>query len=172
MKGMNFTQLLQQKIEERREGRSAAVLAAAEADARFRTRVAPLVEAVANLAKTLSTDTMFAALMGRPEVEFRREDEDGYEGTVRLSGRFAALSFNVMRRGGVLLRIQPGTIVMTALDCGLSYETGPIKGDWDRIDDLMACACDHMADFIADIYLSPVAHILQPGTQGRGDAEL
>ena len=65
---MNFTELVQRKVEERREGRSASVQAAAEADGRFRTRVASLCAAMSDMIERLSDDPMFANAMGRPEV--------------------------------------------------------------------------------------------------------
>ena len=43
---MNFTDQIKRKIEERREGRSAAVRTAMDADARFRKRTAPLAVAL------------------------------------------------------------------------------------------------------------------------------
>ena len=67
---MSFTERLQRKIEERREGRSAFVDAAAEAQARVRTRAAPLVEAVTALVGRLAEDPMFANGVGRPQPTF------------------------------------------------------------------------------------------------------
>lgn len=161
-----FTALVQQKIVERREGRSAAAQAATEADARFRARTAPLVARALEMMKDLSSDPMFANAMGYPDVSIRREDADGRIGVVSFAGLAGVLSFQTFNHGGIGIRIYPEPIVMGALECGLSYGIDPLKGELSRIDDLMARVRDHIAEFLADIYLSLAAHILQSKPQG------
>lgn len=65
---MNFTELVQRKIEERREGRSALVQIVAEADRSFRTRAGRLSETLSDMIKRLSTNPMFAKVFGRQDV--------------------------------------------------------------------------------------------------------
>lgn len=86
MTDTSFTDLVQQKIAERCEGRSAAAQAATEADARFRARSAPLVARAMEMMKDLSSAPMFASAIGYPEVSIRREDADGRIGVVSFSG--------------------------------------------------------------------------------------
>ena len=162
MAGMDFTEVLQRKIEERREGRSAVVQATARADERFRTRVAPLAAAVSGMIERLSSDPMFAHAIGRPDVTVKRDDRLGQEGSLSFVGRVGRVSFIVTANDSVLVRIQPDWAVVTALDCALSYEVDPIKGDLSGIDDLLLRVCDHLGDFLADIYLSPAVHLVQP----------
>jgi hypothetical protein len=162
MAGMDFTELVQRKIEERREGRSAVVQAAAKADERFRTRVAPLVAAVSGMIERLSSDPMFGYAIGRPEVTVKRDDKLGQEGSLSFGGRAGRVLFIVTANGSVLVRIQPDWAVATALDCDMSYEVDPIRGDLSGIDDLLLRVCDHLGDFLADIYLSPAVHLVQP----------
>lgn len=160
--GMNFTELVQRKIEERREGRSASVQAAAEADGRFRTRVAPLRAALSDMIERLSDDPMFANAMGRPEVTVQRDDKNGREGALRFEGRVGMISFLIHADGKAWMRVYPNWAVMAALDCGITYQIEPVRGELSDIDDLIQRACDHLSDFFADIYLSPAAHLLEP----------
>ena len=166
MTDTSFTALVQQKIVERREGRSAAARAASEADARFRARAAPLVARALEMMKDLSSDPMFANAMGYPDVSIRREDADGRIGVVSFAGPAGVLSFQTFEHDRIGMQIYPKPIVMGALDCGLTYGIDPLKGELSRIDDLMARVRDHIAEFLADIHLSPAAHILQSKPQG------
>jgi hypothetical protein len=93
MKEANFTDLVRQKIEERRDGRSAAVRAAAEADDRFRALAAPLVTAASELVKQFAGDAMFSNAMGMVEVTVRRRDKGGRHGEVKFDGEAATLFF-------------------------------------------------------------------------------
>jgi hypothetical protein len=162
MTDTDFTELVKRKIAERREGRSAAVQAAAEADRRFNTRVASLLAAVTQMIESLSGDSLFANAMGRPEVSVRRDDKDGLEGRLEFKGRAGRVVFIVCDGDPVLVRIYPEQAISTALGCEIAYEAEPIKGDLSRIDDLMLRVWDHLGEFFADIYLSPAAHVLQP----------
>lgn len=167
MTGTSFIDLVQQEIAERREGRSAAAQAVTEADARFRARTAPLVAKASEMMKDLSSDPMFANAMVHPKVSIRRGDVDGRIGSLSFAGPAGVLSFQTFDRGEIWVRIQPNMIVVSALDCGLSYSIDPLKGELSRIDDLMARVRDHIAEFLADIHLSPAAHILQPKPLAR-----
>jgi hypothetical protein len=159
---MDFTAVVSRKIEERREGRSAAAQAAAKADARFRARADPLLTAVSNMVAILSADPMFGNAIGRNEVTAKRDDKDGTIGVVQCSGRAGVLSFQIIEGGVVLMQILPDWVATSALDCSYTYTHEPIKGDLSAVDDLIGRACDHIADFIADLYLSPAAHMLEP----------
>ena len=160
--GVNFTEIVQREIEERREGRSALLQASAEADGRFRTRTVPLFAATSEMIKQLSADPMFADAMGRPEVTVKRDDQDGREGALTFEGRLGMVSFLIHADGGVWMRIYPSWAIAAALDCGTAYQIEPVKGDLSDIDNFIHRACDHLSDFFADIYLSPAAHLLEP----------
>jgi hypothetical protein len=162
MKEIDFTSLVQQKIEERREGRSATRQAAVEADARFHSRAAPLVAAASDMAEDLSKDPMFVNAMGKPHVIIKRTDNIGLCGSARFPGRAGAIVFQVHDRGTVSMRIEPEFRAAEALGCGLTYAPDSLQGDLSNIEDLIFRARDHIADFLADIYLSPVAHLLEP----------
>jgi hypothetical protein len=158
----SFTDLVRQKIEERRDGRSAAMRAAAEADDRFRALAAPVVAAASELVKQLSGDAMFSNAMGRPEVTVRRDDKDGHRGSVKFEGETGALFFDISGGDEIRMQIMPDFVVRTALDCGVCYGLEPIKGDLSRIEDFIDRVRDHVAEYLADIYLSPAAHLLEP----------
>jgi hypothetical protein len=163
MKEANFTDLVRQKIEERRDGRSAAVRAAAEADDRFRALAAPVVAAVSALVKQLSGDAMFSNAMGKmPEMTVRRIDQEGRHGDIKFEGESGALLFDISGSDEIWMQIMPNFVVMTALDCGFCYAIEPIKGDLSHIEDFIDRVRDHIAEYLADIYLSPAAHLLEP----------
>jgi hypothetical protein len=162
MTDMDFTELVKRKIEERREGRSASIKAAAEANRRFDTRVAPLVSALEGAIERLSRDAMFANAMGRPEIAVRRSDQNGREGTVSFKGRAGQVSFVVCGSDAVLVPILPDWVVSNALDCEMAYGHEPIKGDLIRINDLILRVCDLLGEFFADICLSSASEFLQP----------
>jgi hypothetical protein len=162
MREANFTNLVRQKIEERRDGRSTAVRAATEADDRFRALAAPLVSAASELVKQLSGDAMFSNAMGRPEVTVRRRDKDGRRGEVKFEDEAGSLFFDISGSDEIWMRIMPNFVVTAALDCGLCYAFEPIKGDLSRIEDFIDRVRDHVAEYLADIYLSPAAHLLEP----------
>jgi hypothetical protein len=132
MKEAHFTDPVRQKIEERRDGRSAAVRAAAEADDRFRALAAPVVAAVSELVKQLSGDAMFSNAMGRPEMTVRRVDKDGRHGEVNFEGEAGALFFDVSGTNQIWMQIMPNFVVKLALDCGFCYAIEPIQGDISR----------------------------------------
>lgn len=163
---MNFTESVQRKIEERREGRSALVNTAAEADRRFRTRTVPLLEALSDMIKRLSEDPMFANAFGRPEVVAARSDQIGREGALRFEGRVGIVSFLIYKESEISLRIHPNWAITSALDCGMTYQVDSVKGDLSIIDDFIQQVCDRFSGFFADIYLSPAAHLLQPEREG------
>ena len=159
---MNFTELVRGKIEERRRGRSAAVQAAADADGRFRTRATLLLAAVSEMLGKLSDNPMFALAMGRSEVTVRRQDKEGQEGSLTFEGPVGSVSFSIDVDGSVSMRIYPSLPVASALDCGLAYGTDPVRGGPYDIDEFIPRVRDHLGDFLADIYLSPAAHLVQP----------
>lgn len=163
---IDFTKLVDQKIAERRDGRSTAVEAAAQADERFRVRAAPVAAAVSEMVKGLSKNPMFAHAMGWPEVTWKREDTSGRVGVVSIDGCAGTVSFLIFEHDVIWMRIYPSMIVAQALDSSLVYTIDPIKGDLARIEDMIICAIDHIADFFADIYWSPATHILRSASQG------
>lgn len=160
MSNISFTDLVQQKVVERREGRSAAVQAAMEADAAFRARAAPLLAEASELIEVLSSDPMFANAMGHPKVTIRREDTDGRQGTLGFAGPAGTLTFSIYNDKTVWVRINPALTVVAALDCGLSYGIDPLKGEMSHVDDLIVRVRDYIAEFVADVHLSSAANIL------------
>ena len=62
----------------------------------------------------------------------------------------------------MLVRINPNYVVASALDCTGSYTVEPINGELSDLDLLVSRVLDHLGDFLADIYWSPVGHLLQP----------
>jgi hypothetical protein len=143
MKEANFTNLVRQKIEERRDALAA-----------------PLVSAASELVKQLSGDTMFSNAMGRPEVTVRRRDKDGRRGEVKFEGEAGALFFDISGSDEIWMQIMPNFVVTAALDCGLCYAFE--SSDLPRIEDFIDRVRDHVAEYLADIYLSPAAHLLEP----------
>lgn len=168
MKEADFTDLVRQKIEERRDGRSAAVRAAAEADDRFRALAAPVIAAASELVNRMSADAMFSNAMGKPEVTVRRTDKEGRRGHIIFEGEAGGLLFDISASDEIWMQIMPNYVVTAALDCGLSYAIGPVKGDLSRIGDFIDRVRDHVAEYLADIYLSPAAHLLEPKPEKPG----
>ena len=162
---MSFTDRLQRKSEERREGRSAFVDAAAEAEARVRTRVAPLVEAVAALVRRLAADPMFANGVGRPQLTTGMPDTPGGSISVRFSGRVGSFCFWLREGDELAFEILPGLELNRALACGRGSYTGakPLSGHIEHLDAFLEQVEDHIAEFIADVHGSPAAHLLEPG---------
>jgi hypothetical protein len=169
---MKFCELVGQKIEERREGRSAAVKAAEAADARFAATAAPLVAAVAKLLEELASDRMFHNAMGRPDIAINRLDASGGEGAVKFQGRVGVVSIVLISEGRMLMRITPNYSVAAALDQGgYTYTEDCVQGEMDKLDEFVDAVRDRLADYLADIYLSAVAHyVLEPGKPRDWDA--
>jgi hypothetical protein len=162
---MSFTDIVQHKIEARRAGPSPQAAAAAEREARLRTRAAPLITAIEAMRDTLFEDPMFANAIGRPDLVLEPDDDPStIDGRFRLVGRAAELMFVLRGEDKVGLSIYPDCPVHTALKCHeMRYPQAiPVKGDMAHLDAFMALALDHIADFIADVALSRAAHVLQP----------
>jgi hypothetical protein len=97
------------------------VRAAAEADARFRSHVAPLVVSASNMVKTLSADDMFANAMGIPEASVRLYKRDGRTGVVEFCYHKATTSFLILESGNIQMSIQPDYVAASARDCDQVY---------------------------------------------------
>ena len=159
---MSFTDLLKRKIEERRDGRSPPVQTAMDADAQFRQRTAPLAAALTAMIETLAADPMFANAMGRPDIIVKRDDSDGLTGSLTFKGRAGDIAVRVDADGSSHMEIYPDFVVRQALKYGMTYGAKPISGNLSGTDEFIACIRDHIGDFLADIYFSPAAHLLQP----------
>lgn len=170
----SFTALVRRKIEERREGRSEALNALAAAEARLRKRAAPLTDALAAMVARLSQDPMFANAVGRPEVVFKCDNALAGEGYATFDGPAATFEFALDRDGSIRLRTYPTGIAMHALE--RNYASGytgskPLSGTLDGLDEFLARVEDHIAELLADLYLSPAAHLVlgtrkKPGIDG------
>lgn len=163
-----FTELVRRKIEERREGRSETVNAAAAAEARLRERAAPLMDALVAMVARLSRDPMFANAVGRPEVTFECVDE----GAARLTfdGPTSTFAFRLEKDDDVCFHITLSARLDHALgrDFGGANGPKPLYGTLDRLDEFVVHAEDRIAELLADLYLSPAAHLVL-GTGKRRD---
>ena len=96
--GMEFSERVRRKIEERQKGRSAFANARAEAEAQLRARTAPLMRAVSALIARVSEDAAFRDPMGQPAITLDGPHETG-SGSVTVRGRAATLTFSLRQDG-------------------------------------------------------------------------
>ncbi len=74
---------------------------------------------------------------------------------LKVPGKAGVLTFLIFDDDVIWSQILLAGLVAQALDCAMVYSDGPLRVTQAAIDDLIDRVCDHVADFLADIYLSP-----------------
>lgn len=149
--GMSFTELVHNKIDERRNTRFAAISAAAAQEAQIRASAAPLIRALTEMVVRLSQDPMFADVIGNPVPTLKPADSED-AAIVQIKGRAGSCHFYLDRDNSLYLDIVVNSEAQRALGCGCSY-TGMnwARGNIADLDGFIAHAEDHIAEFLADM---------------------
>jgi hypothetical protein len=171
MDANSFGDLVRSKITERRQGRSEAMRAALECQRQANDRAAPLLEALRAMLDRLCRDPMFSrAFPGRPEAKIADQFRDGL--AVTLDGAVGMMLVSLHEDGALKMSIHPHYRVKEALDCGHRYEPEPVRGTMQDLDVFLAAVEGQLAEFLADIYLSPAASMIMPaaGEPDRDEA--
>ena len=156
-----FGDLVRSKITERRQGRSEAMRAAMERQRRAHERAAPLLEALRGLLDRLGRDPMFSrAFPGRPEPTIADQHPDSL--MVTVEGVVGIIAVGLDEDDSLRSSIHPHFQVKAALDCGHRYGPEPLRGSMDDLATFLTTIEDHLAEFLADIYLSPAASMIMP----------
>lgn len=159
-----FSERLRRKIRERREGTSPAAAAAERAEAERRAALAPVRAALEGLWARLADEPVFARAFGRrPDITAEPPASDEL-GVLRVRGAVASVTVFVLRRHERLLKhdvevcLVPDYRICEALGCPPRYGSPPcLFGKLDDLDRLMAAVEERLAEFLAEVCLSPAA---------------
>ena len=172
---MSFGDLLRAKVDARRRTGSTVGAAARTLRDQAFDRHRDTWDAVAGMARRLAQNPVFAAGFGTvPEVEFRHEvDSLGEDIRIEVQGPVGSFSVVIAERPAtpwrpahteLRLRIKPAYELCDALGCGWTYaEATPVTSTTEDVPGFLVAAEDLLAEFLADVVMSPVVARFLPG---------
>lgn len=167
--GMSFGDILRAKVYARRKKASTVEATATTLRDQAFDRHRDIYDAVVGMAGRLAQDPIFAAGFGTmPNAEFNHEiDGLGEDIRIDVQGPVGSLSVIIdeqpatsLRPAQTLLRlrIKPAHDLCGALGCGWTYaEATPVTGTTADVSGFIVAVEDLLAEFLADVVVSPVA---------------
>ncbi len=172
---MSFGDILRAKVDARRKrGSTVEATARTLRDQAF-DRHRDTYDAVIGMAGRLAQDPVFAAGFGTmPNAEFRHEvDSLGEDIRIDVQGPVGSFSVIIVEQPvtprwpaqtRLRLRINPAHDLCSALGCSWTYaEATPVTGTTADVSGFIVAAEDLLAEFLADVVVSPVAAKFLPG---------
>jgi hypothetical protein len=166
--------MLRTKINARRAHGSQVTATAEQLRQQAFERVRDVHDAVAEMATRLAQDPIFAAGFGAtPKPAFKWSAEtpqlssievDGVVGYFVVQTCCESASQGKAERVSLTLRICPEWALTKVLGCGWLYaEATPVEGDADDLSGFLVVVEDMLAEFLADVVVSPAADKFLPG---------
>ncbi len=163
---MNFSDLIQAKLEARRRGEAPIQATAAVLREQALDRIRPIYDAVEKMVIYMAEDPLFAAVFDTsPKIEFQHEAPSSTTSSILVEGKAAFFLINVHQREGMgrdpwtelTLQIAPDVDIMTAVGGGHTYASAnEIKADARDIAGFLLMVEDMIAELLADIAVSEV----------------
>ena len=164
---MDFSALVQAKIAARSRGASTVGVAVEMLRQQAFERIRPLHDALAEMVNRLAEDPIFAAAFGpSPTLELQWAKDAAERITLSFRGPVGEVSVMAVRWDvpGRADRIQcelficPEISLQGPLGCGWRYgEATPVCGELEDTQGFVVATEDMIAEFLADIAVSPVA---------------
>ena len=171
---MDFSELVRGKIEARRQAYSVAKAAADALRTQALEPIRPVHDALTAMIERLARDPIFASGFGSaPKIEFKWPAESETLPVLWVYGRVGYLRVAVSKPlsfseeqvpGSLELVIHPDWRVAEVLGKSGNYgDAAPVQGTVDDIPGFFAAAEDMIAEFLADVAVSPVGRKFLPG---------